>query len=78
MKLNGWIKKNISVILQLLIIAAIVIATSATIKAEVSHLQNDVATIESKNNSQDDDIQDIKYSLGRIEGKLDTLLRKED
>lgn len=73
--MNGWLKKNKSIIVQIAIIAIMLVITSVTIKVDVNYLKKDVIAIEIKDEKQDVCIYEINRALGRIEGKLDTALK---
>ena len=73
-KMNGWFAKYLSVIIQIIIVAAVMIAAYATVIANVDHIETDVATLQISDDKQDECITEINRSLGRIEGKIDTLI----
>jgi len=72
--MNGWLKKNTGVVVQIIVIAVMFIVASVTIKADVGHIKTDIAIIQKKDYEQDVCIYEINRTLGRIEGKIDTLI----
>lgn len=75
--MNGWFKKNVGVVVQVIVIAIMLVVASATIKADVSHLKTDITISQEKDVEQDKCIYEINRTLGRIEGKLDAALGGE-
>ena len=78
--MNGWIKRYSANILTVIIIAVTVIATAtattATIKSDVSYLKSDVSKAQATNDAQDEVITELRIQLGRMDSKLDILLKK--